>query len=521
MNRIEPVTVEIETGKLRGSRSGGISFFKGVPYAAPTGGSNRFMAPQPVANWGGVRDAVAYGDRCSQERETFGDAPILSWYAQNEPYSEDCCVLNVFSPACDSARRPVMVYVHGGGYVTGGGGGATLDGSNLASFGDVVVVTLNHRLNVFGYTNLGYIDSESFCDAANAGQLDIIAALKWVRSNIHTFGGDPGNVTLFGQSGGGSKIMVLMGMPSAKGLFHRAINMSGTTGTTVAPETATREYVDAMLRTMGIGKGNLKELQSVPTEILLQARRAAIRATREGARPVVDGRHVLSSPMSPEGLQVHSHVPLMLGTTATEATFYFASDRRHLELTERQVLDRLMAQFGLDNSKAKALYSEFQKDASDRSPSAVLVALISDTLFRVPMLRAADAKADAGQAPVYLYNFVWTAPVDGGIWGAPHTIDIPFAFGNVDRTTQLTGDVESAAVVSRKLMSAFVAFARTGNPDNPQMPRWSQYDSVRRTSMTIGRECQLVDDYCSGDRLASTRLQLDPYNRAALLTYKD
>lgn len=191
MEKAEPVTVEVETGKLRGFRSNGAMSFKGVPYAAATGGANRFMAPRPAPGWAGVRDAMAFGDRCPQERESFGDATILSWYAQSEPYSEDCCVLNVFAPAGDGARRPVMVYVHGGGYITGGGGGAVLDGSNLACFGDVVVVTLNHRLNVFGYTNLGHLDAESFSDAANAGQLDLIAALKWVNRNIVAFGGNP------------------------------------------------------------------------------------------------------------------------------------------------------------------------------------------------------------------------------------------------------------------------------------------------------------------------------------------
>jgi para-nitrobenzyl esterase len=232
----ESMTVETADGKLRGVREGGVVSFKGVPYAAPTGGRNRLDAPQPAAPWTGVRDALHFGDRCPQERETFGDAPILSWYAQTEPFSESCCVLNVFTPGLDAAKRPVMVYIHGGGYFTGGGGGAVLDGSNLAGFGNVVVVTVNHRLSVFGYTNLGHLDPDHFGDAANAGQLDLIAALSRVKRNIAAFGGDPDSVTLFGQSGGGSKIMVLMAMPGAKGLFHRAINMSGTSGTVVVPQ---------------------------------------------------------------------------------------------------------------------------------------------------------------------------------------------------------------------------------------------------------------------------------------------
>lgn len=517
----EPLTVEIESGKLRGSRKDGAISFKGVPYAAPTGAHNRLMAPQPVQNWTGVRDALRFGNRCPQERETFADAPILSWYGQTEPFSENCCVLNVFTPQLDAAKRPVMVYIHGGGYFTGGGGGAVLDGSHLAKFGDVVVVTVNHRLNVFGYTNLDHLDAERFGDAANAGQLDLIAALGWVKRNIAAFGGDPANVTLFGQSGGGSKIMVLMGMPGAKGLFHRAINMSGTSGTTIVPASATQPYVNEVLKDLGIGKSNLGKLQELPAEALIKARIAAVSAKREGARPVIDGRHILASPMSPQGLDVHASVPLMMGNADTEATFYFAADPRNLRLNADQLKARLEKQFGIDDAKAESIMAAYRQDEPNRTPSQILVALITDTLFRIPMIHAAEAKADARQAPVYMYDFVWKAPVDGGIWGSPHTIDIPFAFGNTDRSTSLTGTGPDQIEVSRNLMAAFVAFARSGNPNNARMPEWKPYDRVTRTTMTIDVNCRAVDDYHGADRLAGSELRLDPFNRAALITYRD
>ncbi len=517
----EPVIVEIENGKLRGMRDKRAVSFKGVPYAADTGGANRLMAPQPVANWNGVRDALHFGDRCSQERETFGDAPVLAWYSQTEPFSENCCVLNVYTPSPDSARRPVMVYIHGGGYVTGGGGGDVLDGSNLAKFGDVVVVTVNHRLNVFGYLNLSHLDAENFGDAANAGQLDLIAALAWVRKNISVFGGDPGNVTLFGQSGGGSKIMALMGMPAAKGLFHRAINMSGASGTNVAPAQLTEGYVDEFLKTLDIDKSSLRKLQQVPVEAMLHARSVAMAAKREGSRPVVDGRHIVGGPMSPQSLPLHADVPLMMGTTGTEATFYFGTDKRQLSLTAEQVKNRLKAQFGVDDAKAEALMEAFRKDGPRRTPSDILIALISDALFRIPITKAAEAKANAKQAPIYLYNFVWNAPVDGGIWGSPHAIDIPFAFGNTDRASQLTGTGPEAAEVSRNLMAAFVAFARTGNPNNPRMPQWKPFDNDTRTTMTVDLNCQSVNGYREGDLKAGAELRLDPFNRDALFTYKD
>ena len=517
----EAVVVETANGKLRGLRADGAVSFKGVPYAAPTGAGNRFMAPRPVASWTGVRDAFQFGDRCPQEYETYGDAPVLSWYKQNEAFSEDCCVLNVFTPDTAPARRPVMVYIHGGGYCTGGGGGAVLDGSNLAKLGDVVVVTVNHRLNVFGYLHLGHLDAEQFGDAGNNGQLDLIAALRWIKKNIAAFGGDPDNVTLFGQSGGGSKILVLMGMPAAKGLFHRAINMSGTSGTSVASPETTIPYVTSVLDTLGISAKQLRKLQEVPTEALIQARLTALRSHREGSRPVIDGRHILGSSISPEILPLHANVPVLMGTTATEATFYFAADPRQLSLTSNQVKARLSAQFGLDDSAAESLMAAYRQDGPNRSPSDILIALISDSMFRIPIIRAAESKAAAKGAPVYMYNFIWNAPVEGGKWGAPHAMDIPFAFGNTDRATSLTGSGPESAEVSRNLMAAFVAFARSGNPANPRMPEWKPYDAATRTSMTIDVTCQAVNDFRGADRLATLNLTLDPFNRDALMTYKD
>jgi para-nitrobenzyl esterase len=512
--------VDTENGRLSGMYSDGMSIFKGIPYAASTEGLNRFMAPQPVKNWAGVRDCSRLGDRCLQERETFAEVPILSWYRQTGPMSEDCCVLNVFTPSTDHARRPVMVYIHGGAYTTGGGGGDVLDGQNLARFGDVVVVTLNHRLNVFGYTNLDFLGDERFSDAPNAGQLDLVAALKWIKANIAMFGGNPECVTLFGQSGGGSKIEVLMGMPAAKGLFHRAISMSGATGTMIAPPSTTEPYVSAMLENLGVGKGNLTALQQVSGTQLLNARSAALSANLDGARPTIDSRHVFSSPMTPEGLRNQATVPLLMGNANTEASLFLAADPRNLSLSERQVMDRLEAQFGIDDEKAASIMAAYRQDGPDRTPSDVLIALITDTLFRVPMLRAAQAKANVNQAPVYVYNFTWKTPVDGGKLGSPHTIDIPFAFGNVDKAQSLLGDGEDRYVVARNLMSRFVAFAREGNPNNSAVPAWKPYDRSSKATMTVSTNCEVVDNYHGADLAAGTALPLDPFNAKALFRYK-
>lgn len=512
----DSVIVETENGKLRGTRENGAVNFKGVPYAADTGGANRFMAPRPVASWTGVRDAMRYGDRCPQVRVYRTGA--FGWNTPTEPFSENCCVLNIYTPDTESsARRPVMFYIHGGGYITGAGASPGLEGSNLARFGDVVVVTINHRLNVFGYTNFEHLDRDQFGDAANAGQLDIIAALRWVKTNISAFGGDPGNVTLFGQSGGGSKIMVLMAMPGAKGLFHRAIDMSGATGLNPWKASATEPFTNEILKAAGADKNNLRKLQELPVDALLKARAAALAALKsDGSRPVVEGRHLPAGPLTAEGLAVHADVPLMIGTVDTESTYYLATDMRNFSVTAEQVKARIKDQFNIDDTRADEIMEAYRKADPKRGAVDILIALATDLQFRNSIIRGAEAKANAKKAPAYLYNFTWYAPADGGVYRAPHAIDIPFAFGNTDKSTSLTGTGPEPAEVARNVMSAFVAFARTGNPNNPRLPEWKPYDTTTRATMTFNVKCELVNDFRGADRLASADLRLDPFRRPLL-----
>lgn len=519
-----PAMVEIENGKLRGMARNGAVTFRGIPYAANTGGKNRFMAPQPVESWTGVRDALASGDMCPQVPEGMSTFPVFRWYRQEGAYSENCCVLNLFTPDLNrNAKRPVMVWLHGGGFQNGGGGGPLLDGSNMAKQGDVVIVSINHRINSFGFANLAFLDPE-FADAANAGQLDIVAALKWVRNNIAAFGGDPGNVTVFGESGGGSKVTLLMAMPMAKGLFHRAINMSGVSAMRLAPAASTEPYILELLKTLKIDRANVRKLQDVPQDDLVKAWQTASRATgMTGAGPVIDDRNVPFSFMSTEGLANHAHVPLMMGNCDTEITLFLRRDMRNFNLTQAQVTVRLIEVFKLDPTKAASVYEAYRSAVPGRTPTEVLIAVGTDALFRAQMIKAAEAKAADGKAPVYLYNFIYKMPGEGGIWRTPHASDIPFVFGNTTNSTMLSGtgaDAQKAAQASQRMLQTWTTFARTGDPNNRFIPQWPTYNLQTRPTMTFDVTCKVVDDYRGGDRIANQGLSMTGTS-GALYDYKD
>ena len=519
----EPVTAQVATGTLRGFRDQGALAFLGVPYADTTAGENRFKAPQPFPAWEGKRDAIAYGPLAPQIPSTLGkDDPTFEWYYQKDPLGEDCLVLNVFTPDLNpDARRPVMFYIHGGGYVNGGGGGAGLDGANLANFGDVVVVTINHRLNAFGFTDLSPY-GEEYADSANAGMLDIIAALEWVRDNIVAFGGDAGNVTLFGQSGGGSKIMILLGMPGAEGLFHRAISMSGAAGLNIDPAADMQPYVEALLAELNVTQDNIDAIQDVSIDEVLAARGRAVAASLEGARPVIDGRHITTSAMTPEGMTRHANVPLMFGHTHTEATLFFRSDMRNFDLTEDQMRARIRQAFGIDDARIDAIMAAYRADAPDMTPSDILIAVASDVQFRLPLTRAAETRsATKGQAPVWLYDFAWAIPQDNGVLGSPHAVDIPFAFGTVDAAGAMVGPGDGPRKAALNMMSAFVNFARHGDPNNDRMPEWVPFDAETRTTMRIDAECEPMRDFRAAANAEIADLQIDPFNRAALYAYQE
>lgn len=502
----EPI-VETASGKVRGAAKDGIYTFKGIPYGASTAGANRFQQPRPVQPWSGVRDALDYGARAPQN-ERPSNLPHLTWIRDTRPFSEDCLVLNVFTPAInDRSRRPVMVYIHGGGFSTGAGSAVGIDGTNLARRGDVVLVSLNHRLNLFAHLYLAKVDGGRYGDSGNVGMLDLVAALKWVRENIASFGGDPGNVTIFGQSGGASKVAVLMAMPEAQGLFHKAIIQSASSLLRMAMPDAAERNTQFFLAELGLSKNNVSALHDLPIETLLKAMPAGIKAAGaiDDYRPVVDGRALRTHPFDPAAPSLSAKVPLLTGWCETEARFAFSQAPENLVLNEEQARTRLARFIGISQDEAAALMQVYRKRNPTDTSGDIFALIHSDHMYRRSVTRAAELKAAQGVTPAYLYEFTWRTPVLNGLLRTPHTLCIPFSFGNVDLAQGITGTSGDRYVLEARVSSAWIAFARTGNPNHAGLPLWKPYSASERPTMVFNNECRLVNDPASEERIAISR----------------
>ncbi len=498
-----PVTAETTYGRVRGTDVAGIKTFKGIPYGASTAGRNRFMPPVAPAKWSGVRDAIAYGPSAPQREPGVGrNASPLAVAAAGLPTeSEDCLVLNVWTPALgDGRKRPVMFWCHGGGFATGSGSSPVTEGANLARRGDVVVVTVNHRLNVLGFASLEEAGGAEFAGSGDAGMLDIVFALQWVRNNIERFGGDPGTVMIFGQSGGGRKVSTLLTMPSAKGLFHRAIIESGATLKLVEREYGARAAHELM-STLGIAKGQARELQKIPLDKIMSAyfqvvRRMNVDQMTQGFSPLVDGTFVPHHPFHPVASSVSADVPVMLGSTRTELTS--SAQPADFELSDADMRSRIR---GLIGAHANSAIEVYQKANPGASASDLYFLIASDHRYSGPVMKIAERRAALGKGPVYLYYFRWETPVDGGRLKSPHTIEIPFAFDNVKAATRLTGGGPEAIALADKISDTWIAFAKTGNPNTAKLPRWTAFNASDRPTMVIDNEITLVNDPIREQRL--------------------
>lgn len=508
------VEVEINSGRIRGGHSRGALAFKGIPYAGSVSGRNRFKEAPRVTPWTGVRDATRLGPPAMQGPGTT--------YGEHEPaYSEDCLVLNVWTPAVnDGGKRPVMFYCHGGGFTTGSGGQNIQDGARLAATYDVVVVAINHRLGLFGYLYLGELGGSEYATSGNQGMLDIVAALQWVQENISVFGGDPGNVMVFGESGGGQKTATLMAMPTAHGLFHKAGIQSGAMlrglSTAIATETAAR-----LMAGLGLDPHQVDRLVEVPAEkliaIQLQGARhegplsratngypashpnpppgiTAVRARHPGDwYPVVDGAFLPRDPFEPTAPRLAAAVPLLIGNTHDEAVFFHRDDAEYFHADAAEVVAQVRRKLGNAADRVLAFYGHAMPDAT---PIERAIAIETATFMGNNTALLADRKARQ-PAPVYRYRYDHrsSVPIQGTDWTlrACHASDIAVAFYNYGMT-DLQGHGPGLAATSRAMSGYFSSFARSGIPTARSQPAWPRYDTDTRAVMLLNGRCRVAMD---------------------------
>lgn len=514
--------VDTTSGKVRGLVNSGVSTFKGLRYGASTSGANRFQPPTKPQPWTGVQDAFEYGPRAWQPFRPMipeiGDALTGSG-----PMDEDCLRLNVWTPATGRGRRPVMVWFHGGGQRTGSGNSIFYDGTELARKHDVVVVSVSHRLNALGYLWLAGLPgtSERFSRTANLPLLDLVAALEWVRDNIGQFGGDPGNVTIFGQSGGGGKTAMLSAFPSAKGLFHRAIIMSTLADTAITglePERAI-EAANLLLGRLGVKASDADALLSMPAERIISALtggtgRAGGQAGQTGPAgdislryvPVVDGKTLPAHPFEPGASALSANIPMMVGSNECEGIPYGNPDDSYWtsEPTDAASLrTRLKEIVQVDDSQADRLIALYRSHRPSDSYGDIAAVMAGDnSALRLSAYTIAQRKFAQASAPVYLYYFNWRSPQRNGKLRTMHCMELPFVWDHPDALQFMTGKGQERYALAQTMSEAWVAFARSGSPNHKGMPNWPSFNPTAWPTMVFNANTQMVNDPYGEERRA-------------------
>ncbi len=486
-----------ESGKVRGYIHNTIYTYKGIPYAE----AKRFEMPKKPKAWTGVRSSMTYGPVAPLMTPTTSvqDESEFLFHHDWGYTSEDCLRINVWTPGInDGKKRPVLFWIHGGGFTAGSSQELpSYDGEQLAKRGDVVVVSINHRLNILGFLDLSAFD-EKFKHSANLSIIDIRAALEWVKANIENFGGDAGNVTIFGQSGGGAKVNALMAMPSAKGLFHKAINQSGAFKTTMREKAVTQQVGAHVLRLLNFGPSQVDSLQKVPYDKLVAAGDKAWKIVNDslakagkgaaglggGWSPSLDGEDLPYQPFSKEAMELSKDVPLLIGTVKNE--FMTSLFTNMSNATEEQINTFIKNRY---KDKADAYIKAVKKAyPNDTKPSDLIDV---DAMFRPGSVEQANLKSTLNAAPVYMYLFTWQSPVMDGKFKAFHCMELPFVFNNIDRCEEMTGGGKDAKALAAKMSDAWIQFARTGNPNHKGLPKWPAYDAKATPTMHFNNVCEV------------------------------
>lgn len=484
---------DTQYGQIEGESHGGVLRFAGIPYADAPLGPRRFRPPLPPGPWDGVRDATAYGPAPPQP-------PGLT----DEQESEDCLFLNVFTPATDAAARPVMLWIHGGGYSQGSGSSAMYDGSKLASRGDVVVVTINYRLGSLGFLDLSRIDAE-FAGSGNLGIVDQISALTWIRDNIAGFGGNASNVCVFGESAGGGSIGALLAMPAAQGLFHKAIIQSPPDVNVSRTSDKSAAMTESLMAHLGVA--TVAELQTLDIDRLVREvpREAygvnpgntVLDAAASGKPwesylgstlfgPVADGVTLSDAPAALIAKGSASAIPILVGYNRDEF-----NEKKGVGVYADDALSDQLAYWGRDIEAGLAAYQAVRPDADNGTR---LYAAVTDLMFRIPAVRLAEAQAAAG-GDVFMYRFDWESTDENALPGAFHGIEIPFVFGTHESLPSwFLGDCQPPAELTERVQDTWIAFARTGHPGTPRLPDWPAYDAARRATMLLNETCSAVED---------------------------
>jgi para-nitrobenzyl esterase len=479
---------ETASGKIQGLVNEGIRQFRGVPYGASTGGERRFLPPAKPGPWTGVRDCFGYGPVSPQVptgiSNLYGQLIHFDLATAEGGIGEDCLHLNIWTPALrDGGKRAVLVSLHGGGFAIGSGNAAIYDGAQLARLGDVVVVSVTHRLASFGYVDL--VDAgapEDFAHAGAAGILDLVLALEWVRDNIAGFGGDPDRVMIFGQSGGGWKTSALLAMPAAKGLFHRAAVQSGSLLRFQTREEAVRAS-HAFIAALGLTKDNIADIRKLPWQRLLEAQTAV---GAHGFAPVLDGLNLPHHPFDPAAPEESADIPLVVSTTTDDASLFFAN----FDLEEDGLKAGLTAQYGEAAGRLLGLY---RGKWPGKTPFLLQAQIATDAGFRRLALAQAERKADQGRAPIHLYQWDWAGPAFDGLYGAAHATDVSASFHNV-RDAILGAGAQAGRRLSGELAACWIAFAKTGDPNNALTPRWPAFDRRNRATLVFGETTHAAND---------------------------